>query len=184
MVGLETYLRHTGESRLHLTPPVTVLHTTWPALRIGGSALRARLLRYYAYLPAASPAQLDQTWHWGSTGWGDWIVSSAGAGYGLWLGTGEHGPGPVVATTMGYLTAALCQNCDDRFNSRLRRVRRNIWPRYGHRRHARSDGLAAVLSCAAWNPRYSRALRHRRDDGALWRNRPRSPGSNVDGRGN
>src|SRR2546423_6253871 len=147
MVGLEPYLRHTGESRLHLTPPVTVLHTTWPALRIGGSALRARLLRYYAHLPASSPAQLDQTRHRGTAGRGDWIVPPTGAWYGLRLGTGEHGPGPPVATPMGYPAAALCQNCDDGINSRLRRVRRNIWTRHGHWRHARSDGLAAILSC-------------------------------------
>src|SRR5947209_1925768 len=182
MVRLESYLCHTRQSRLHLTSPVTVLHNTWHTLRIGGSALCTRLLRYYTYLPPASSAQLDQARYRGTAGWTDWIVPPTGAGYGLWLGAGEHGPGPVINSTMGYPAAALCQNCDNGIIYWLRRIWRNFWPRYGHWRHAWSYGMAAVLSCAAWHPSYSRAFCHRRYDGALWRNCPRSSGSDANGR--
>ena len=103
------------------------------------------LLYARGFYGITAPPQVGETWHWWTARRPDRASLATGTGHGLRLGAGQHGTWPALASPVGDPGAAFRQDPDDRAFHWVRRFRRHLRSRYGHRGHGGRLCLAAVL---------------------------------------
>src|SRR6185312_561118 len=91
----------TGKSGLFISPATALLCRSGTALRRRGTALHAWLLRDYPPVSRSASAALAQTGHWRTPGRPDRSGDSPGAGYGLRVGSDQHGQRSVGSAVVG-----------------------------------------------------------------------------------